>query len=60
MKDYKGNAAVAQGEAFEPSPANIDARTVRVTLPNGMKLALLRRRREEATVNARPDAALWR
>ena len=24
---YKGHAAVAQGEAFDPSPANIEART---------------------------------
>ena len=29
-KDYKGRAAVAQGEAFDASPANIDGRTKRV------------------------------
>ena len=28
------------GEAFDPTPANIDARTVRSELPSGMKLAL--------------------
>ena len=33
VKDYKGNAAIEAGEAFDPSPANIDARTIRVTLP---------------------------
>ena len=52
VKDYKGQAAVAQGEAFDPSPANIDARTVRVTLPNGMKLALLSKKTRGATVRA--------
>ena len=52
VKDYKGNATVAQGEAFDPSPANIDARTVRVTLPNGMKLALLSKKTRGATVHA--------
>ena len=26
VKDYKGDAMVAQGEAFDPSPANIEAR----------------------------------
>lgn len=52
LKDYKGNAAIAQGEAFDASPANIDARTVRVTLPNGMKLALLPKKTRGATVAA--------
>jgi zinc protease len=34
--------AVAQAvPTFDPSPANIDAHTVRQTLPNGMELALL-------------------
>lgn len=41
VKDYKGDAAVAAGEAFDPSPANIDARTKRSTAPGGLKLALL-------------------
>jgi len=27
LKDFKGKAAVAEGEAFDPSPSNIDART---------------------------------
>ena len=29
LKDYKGDAAVAAGEAFDPSPANIETRTTR-------------------------------
>ena len=41
LKDYKGDAAVAAGEAFDPTPANLDARAQRFTLPNGMKVALL-------------------
>lgn len=52
VKDYKGNALVEAGEAFDPSPANIDARTVRVTLPNGMKLALLPKKTRGGTVHA--------
>lgn len=38
---YTGRAAVAEGEAFDPSPANVDARTTEFTLPNGMEVALL-------------------
>ncbi len=52
LKDYKGKAAVEAGEAFDPSPANIDTRTVRVTLANGMKLALLPKKTRGGTVTA--------
>ena len=41
MKDYKGGASVSIGEAFDPSPENIDARSQRLTLPGGLKLALI-------------------
>lgn len=41
VKDYKGRTAVVQGEAFEATPANIDARTQRFALPSGMKVAFL-------------------
>ena len=41
LKGYAGAAAVQAGEAFDPSPANVDARTRRSTLSSGMKLALL-------------------
>lgn len=40
LKDYKGDAAIAAGEAFDPSPANIETRTVREDAA-GLKLALL-------------------
>lgn len=39
--DYKGREAVAMGEAFDVSPENIESRTTRLTLPSGVKLALL-------------------
>jgi zinc protease len=32
VKDYKGNAAVAQGEAFDPSPANVESRIKRTKI----------------------------
>jgi zinc protease len=41
VKDYKGEAMASAGEEFDPSPANLDARTQRFTLANGMKVALL-------------------
>jgi zinc protease len=51
VKDYKGDAAVAAGEAFDTSIANLEARTERLTLPGGMKVALLQRKTRGATVN---------
>lgn len=53
VKDYKGNALLAQGEAFDPSPANIDARTTRFELPNGFEVALLPKETRGNTVAAR-------
>ena len=41
LKDYKGDAAVASGEAFDPSPDNIDRRTQHVNLPGALKLAVV-------------------
>jgi len=44
FKDYRGDPDFRQAEAFDPTPANIDARTVRKTLelPNGpVQMALL-------------------
>jgi zinc protease len=50
---YRGKAAVATGEAFDPSPENIDARTMRTTLPGGFKMAFLEKRTRGGTVSAR-------
>ncbi len=41
LKDYKGDPNIKIGEAFEPTPGNIEARTQRFTLANGMQVALL-------------------
>ena len=41
VADYQGREAVAQGEAFEPTPANIERRTQKLTLSNGIEVALL-------------------
>ncbi len=40
VKDYKGNTALAAGEAFDPSPANIESRTKRSAI-GGLKTAYL-------------------
>ena len=53
VKDYKGNQDVTAGEAFDPAPANIESRTRRSTLPNGMKLALLPKKTRGQSVEAR-------
>jgi len=52
LKDYKGKAAIEEGEVFDPSPANIEARTTRVTLPGGLKLVLLPKKTRGGTVVA--------
>ena len=52
LKDYKGKAAVEEGEAFDPSPANIEARASRITLPGGLKLVLLPKKTRGGTVTA--------
>ena len=53
VKDYKGDPAVVVGEAFDATPANIEKRTERTKLANGMKVALLSKRTRAAAVNAR-------
>jgi zinc protease len=51
LANYQGKTAVAQGEVFDPSPANIDQRTLRLELANGMKVALLSKSNRGNTVN---------
>ena len=53
VKDYKGNQDVVAGEEFDPAPANIESRTERIQLPNGMKLALLPKKTRGQSVEAR-------
>jgi len=52
VKDYKGEKAMEQGEAFDPSPANIESRLTRFTLPSGMKVVLLQKKTRGGTVHA--------
>jgi zinc protease len=52
LKDYKGDAAITAGEAFDPSPSNIETRTVREQTPGGLKLALLPKKTRGSTVFA--------
>ena len=55
VRDYKGDAAIASGEAFDPSPANIEARLTRINFaPNatGLKIALLPKETRGDAVNA--------
>lgn len=52
LQDYRGQAIVRQGEGFDPTPANIEARTIRHQLPGGMKLALLPKQTRGGTVVA--------
>ena len=50
VRDYKGDAAVAAGEVFDPAAPNVAKRTTRVALPNGMKLSLLPKKTRGETV----------
>lgn len=41
LKDFKGSATAALAQAFDATPANLDARTQRSNGPAGLKMALL-------------------
>jgi zinc protease len=53
VKDYKGKPPETDGEKFEATLANIEKRTKRSTLPNGMKLAVLPKSTRGKVVRAR-------
>jgi zinc protease len=53
LEGYAGREAVAEGEAFDPAPANVDARTTSFTLPNGLEVALLPKENRGDAVLAR-------
>ncbi len=50
VKDYKGGAVEASGESFDPTPANLDARTKVVDL-GGIKAGLLPKKNRGETVS---------
>ena len=53
LQGYTGDAAVAQAESFDASPANIEARTQRFTLSSGLQAALLPKGSRGGAVQAR-------
>ncbi len=53
FRDYKGREDIAGGESFDPSPANIDARSQRITLAEGVKGVLLPKKTRGESVNLR-------
>lgn len=52
LEGYTGDVAVAAGEAFEATPAEIERRTLRARLPVGLQLEMLPRKTRGATVVA--------
>ncbi|HPF60581.1 MAG TPA: pitrilysin family protein [Gemmatimonadales bacterium] len=52
VKDYRGTQTMATGEDFDPTPANLDARTETFTLPNGIEVAFLPKRNRGALATA--------
>lgn len=53
VKDYKGSEEMTAGEAFDATPANIEKRTKRAELPNGLKTAMLSKGTRGKAVRAR-------
>ena len=58
VKDYKGDPTATLGETFDTSIANLDARTQRFTLPNGMKVALLPKKTRGEAARLRADSCI--
>lgn len=53
VKDYRGQAQQAQAAAFDPTPANLDARTTTARLASGLQIALLPKSSRGNVVHAR-------
>jgi zinc protease len=52
LKNYKSDVVVATGEAFDPTPANIESRVHRSALKSGLRLALLSKKNRGEAVSA--------
>jgi len=50
LADYKGRAAIAAGEDFDPTPENIESRTVKGKFDSGVEYALLSKKTRGAKV----------
>ncbi len=53
VKDYRGDTAARQAEAFDATPANLDARTQSSQLASGLRVALLPKGTRGGAVQAR-------
>lgn len=51
LAGYKGRAAMTVGEAFDPTPENVEARVKRGKLGSGVEYALLNKKTRGETVN---------
>ena len=52
LKNYKGDSAVSVGEAFDPSPNNIESRVQRLSIGPNFKVALLPKKTRGGSVFA--------
>jgi zinc protease len=52
LAGYTSTVAVARGEAFDPSIANIQSRATHATLPNGLKVSVLSKKTANNIVTA--------
>ena len=50
VKDYKGGAAVESGEAFDPTPENLDSRITTLDM-DGIQIGMLKKKNRGETVN---------
>jgi zinc protease len=53
VADYRGTEVIAEGEVFETTHANIEARTRRLELDNGFRVALMPKQTRGNTVHVR-------
>jgi zinc protease len=51
VEGYKGQETMSEGETFDPTPANIDARTVRSKIGENVSLAMLSKKTRGEAVN---------
>lgn len=51
LKDFHGSQKLAEGEAFQATPDNIEAKVQRTQLSNGMKLALMPKKNRGERLN---------
>jgi zinc protease len=52
FRDFKTTVTVSQGEAFEPTPENIEKRVVRRRLSNGLSVIMLPKKTGGGTISA--------